>query len=40
MINFEEMVVWYPDAEARNAAWYSELNRHQAMNFKYEAEAE
>jgi hypothetical protein len=40
MINFEEMVVCYPDAEARNAVWYSELNRLQARNFKDEAEAE
>jgi hypothetical protein len=40
MINFEELVVCYPDAEARNAVWYSELNRLQAINFKDEAEAE
>jgi hypothetical protein len=38
--DFARMCEEYPDAEARNAAWYSELNRLQAINFKDEAEAE
>jgi hypothetical protein len=38
--DFARMCEEYPNAEARNAVWYSELNRLQAINFKDEAEAE
>jgi hypothetical protein len=38
--DFARMCEEYPNAEARNAAWYSELNRLKAINFKDEAEAE
>jgi hypothetical protein len=33
MINFEEMVVWYPDADARGSAWRDELLRLNAQVF-------
>jgi hypothetical protein len=38
--DFARMCEEYPDAEARNAAWYSELKHLRAINFKDEAEAE